>query len=455
MFKKIILTSVLLSFAPYNLYAQEPTLPMGLNNLIETTETEDDTDYSRFTLNGSIDNRFGTRLSNQRYQRDTSIAEIRLQTDIEYEGDVLTGKLVTDFIYDNVNRNTSQDFENGDGYIDLREANVEFRPNDFTDMKVGRQILTWGVGDLVFINDIFPKDWNSFFTGRNEIYLKAPSDAIKTSLFLDKANIDLVYMPRHDESRYIDGSRLSFFSQSLMSPSGKNDPIINAEERNDWFDEDEFADRIYKNIGSNELAAYYLNGFWKTPEGVNNSGNYYFPELSVYGASLRSPALNGILSLETGYYNSKDDSNGDNNSIRNSEFRYLIGYEKELSHDFTAGIQYYSEIMQDYGKYKSSVPVNGIIKDRTRELYTVRLTKMLLQQKLTLSLFNYYSPTDQDGYIRPKATYKKTDNLQFEIGGNIFWGNESNLSNGTDEQTTFFGQFEDNSNIYMGMKYSF
>ncbi len=60
---------------------------------------------------------------------------------------------------------------------------------------LGRQILTWGTGDLVFINDLFPKDWVSFFIGRDVEYLKAPSDALKVSAFSSWANLDLVYTP--------------------------------------------------------------------------------------------------------------------------------------------------------------------------------------------------------------------------------------------------------------------
>ncbi|MFW6031595.1 MAG: hypothetical protein ACOC9T_03300, partial [Myxococcota bacterium] len=32
-----------------------------------------------------------------------------------------------------------------------------------------------GTGDLVFLNDLFPKDWRSFLLGRDLDYLKAPS----------------------------------------------------------------------------------------------------------------------------------------------------------------------------------------------------------------------------------------------------------------------------------------
>ncbi|MED5520502.1 MAG: hypothetical protein VX459_02085, partial [Pseudomonadota bacterium] len=34
------------------------------------------------------------------------------------------------------------------------------------DIKVGKQVLTWGTGDYLFLNDLFPKDYQSFFAGR-------------------------------------------------------------------------------------------------------------------------------------------------------------------------------------------------------------------------------------------------------------------------------------------------
>jgi hypothetical protein len=47
-------------------------------------------------------------------------------------------------------------------------------------------------------------------------------------------------------------------------------------------------------------------------------------------------------------------------------------------------------------------------------------------------------PGDQDGYVRPSATYMLTDNWLVEARGNVFFGKDNN---------TFFGQFEDNSNL--------
>jgi hypothetical protein len=69
-----------------------------------------------------------------------------------------------------------------------------------------------------------------------------------------------------------------------------------------------------------------------------------------------------------------------------------------------------------------------------------------MNQNLTLSLFTFYSPSDEDAYLRPKIQYKIDDHWSAEIGGNIFVGEEDH---------TFFGQFEKNTNVYGGVRYSF
>ena len=101
------------------------------------------------------------------------------------------------------------------GEYDTRETWVFLRPADFLDIKIGRQILTWGTGELVFLNDLFPKDWRSFFIGRDPEYLKAPSDAAKFSFFTGLANLDVVYTPRFDPDRFVTGEYLSYWNASL------------------------------------------------------------------------------------------------------------------------------------------------------------------------------------------------------------------------------------------------
>ena len=46
--------------------------------------------------------------------------------------------------------------------LDVREAYIDSSSGP-VDLRLGRQIITWGVGDLIFLNDVFPKDYAAFF----------------------------------------------------------------------------------------------------------------------------------------------------------------------------------------------------------------------------------------------------------------------------------------------------
>jgi hypothetical protein len=217
--------------------------------------------------------------------------------------------------------------------------------------------------------------------------------------------------------------------------------------RREFFEDDETALRLYRNISNYELALYGYWGYWKSPAGFNSTlTRATFPELYVYGASIRGTLGMGIANAEVGYYDSVDDRTGDNPLVNNSEMRYLLGYTQEIARDFTAGVQYYVEQLLDYGNYEDSLSAGSYARDEFRHVTTLRLTKMLMNQNLMLSLFAYYSPSDEDVYMRPMVNYKASDHLMYEVGANVFFG---------DEDYTFFNQFHNNTNVYCGVRYSF
>ena len=59
----------------------------------------------------------------------------------------------------------------------------------------------------------------------------------------------------------------------------------------------------------------------------------------------------------------------------------------------------------------SSIPMT----DEFRHLVTMRLTRWLMGQNLQLSLFSYYSPSDNDGYLRPHILYRLDDAWFLEL----------------------------------------
>ena len=395
--------------------------------------------YDKYGIDayGFLEARGGLRLQEDLYEEDESIGELRLQTDLARDFEWAELKIKFDLLGDTVLDEID---------MDVRDLYLSFSPLDIMDVKVGRQILTWGTGDLLFVTDFFPKDWVSFFIGRDTEYLKAPSNAARVSLFFDLFNLDLVYVPEFCGSEYIDGSRLSYWNPLLGRIAGR-DFVFHDHEPDDFGGDSEYAIRLTKNMEGTEFALYGYYGFWQTPEGVEPAfSRLIYPQLSIIAASIRDALFGGIGYLEIGYYDSRDDGSGKDPNIRNSEFRFLAGFERELAQDFTGGFQYYLEYMQDYEEYEGHLPSGMNKKDEHRHVLTLRLTKLLMNQNLTLSFFTYYSPSDEDGYMRPKINYKINDQWIAELGGNIFFGSDDH---------TFFGQFKKNTNVYGGVRYSF
>lgn len=116
----------------------------------------------------------------------------------------------------------------------------------------------------------------------------------------------------------------------------------------------------------------------------------------------------------------------------------------------TVAAQYYLEHMLDFNKYKQALRdmmmPDDSARDEDRHTFTLRITWMLMNQNLVLSCFTRYSPSDKDIYLKPVATYKISDRWQAALGGDIFIG---------DEEYTFLGQFENNSNVHASLRCSY
>ena len=429
-----------------------PNLPQGLGGdagsgeSAETAseETTEDTDGPVFGLlndwriGGYVDARGGVRLGDRADQERVPLAETRAEIKAVRSWPDLTATIRTHLLADAVAEQHEPDLQSGEGALDLREANVLWRATDFLDIKAGRQILTWGTGDFVFLNDLFPKDYRSFFIGRRDTMLKAPSDAVKASVYTDLANLDVVYTPQFDSDRYIKGDRLSYFNPFDRRIVGDGTPL-DVRQPNDPFSDDEWAARLNRPIGRYDTALYFYDGYWKSPEGLlPGTQEATFPRLRTYGASVEGPVpeLGGIANAEVSYYDSLDDRDGTDPFTPNSQARLLLGYEREIVTNLTGSVQYFrTERLDD--------PQN---RDDRRTLWTVKLQKSWPGEQVTATLFAFYSPTAQDGYLRPRISWSPTDRWTLEAGVNWLFGADDD---------TRFGQLKDNTNAFVGARIGF
>ncbi|MDP2682362.1 MAG: hypothetical protein Q8P28_06095 [Deltaproteobacteria bacterium] len=364
------------------------------------------------------------------------LIEERAQISPLYEdpSGTFTAKAKLDFFHDAA---VDSDFD-----MDVREAYFTLQGGS-SDAKIGRQIITWGLGDLVFINDVFPKDWTAFIIGRPIEYFKKGIDGAKFGLYGEAVNGELIIIPTFEPDTLPDSRRLLYFDPL---PQVTNRDIKEPAEKPS---NTEIALRLYRSIYEFDTSLYFYKGYYRTPSSPKDSTltkvNHFYPELKVYGASTQGAAFGGVLSLEAGYYHSQDNA-GSDPEIENSQVRYLAGFQKAFAGDFTASVQYYVERMMNYEEYTKTLDSSFPRTDRTRELYSIRLAQLLHYQTIRLSLFTFYSPTDKDYFVNPEIKYNITDNLWTNLGANLFGGEQSSTS---------LGQFRHDDNVYWNIRYEF
>ncbi len=412
-----------------------PSLALAQDDDLWDEEWEDDEAGLPFT--GFIEAGLGFRLQDDPLiDSDLTLADLRARIETEWTPGSTTVNLKADAWYD--------DIENGIE-AEVRDLSIAFRAGDNVDVKIGRQVQTWGTGDLVFLNDLFPKDFVSFFSGRDDEYLKAPGNSIRLSRFGSAFNFDLVWSPIFEPDVYLDGTRFSFFSPVVganVAPS----PPLSAIEPDEGIGDGEIALRVFRNIEGDEYAAYAYYGYFKQPTALTGSFEPTFAPLAAFGASLRRPMGPGLFNAEVSYYSSRDDTDGTDPLLPNDQFRALAGYEWEAVPNFTVGLQYYLEATLDYDELEANSLNPAFEPDEYRHLLTNRLTYRAARDRHTFSLFTFYSPSDSDYYLRPAYTYRHSDQWSLTAGGNLFGG---------DEPQTFFNQLGDATNLYLRVRFNY
>jgi len=367
------------------------------------------------------------------------LAEERLRLEVGAESDAGDSALVSkvDFLNDNVAANSS---------IEVRELYGEYISDNY-EVRVGRQMLTWGVADRLFINDVFPKNWSAFFSGQPLEYMKIGSDMAKLFVFGSGWDVELALIPVAQFDVTPQSDRFVVFDPgfSVVKPEKK---LSNGEA----------AMRFHTKVGdTTDLALYAFKGFWHQPDkGItmmpanvtptNPMGlTIKYPRLNNYGLTVQDTFLGGVLSLEGGYYHSIDDNAGTDPFIANSQYRYLIGYEHELMTDVTLALQWYGEIMKNHAGYLATT-MDPVPQPKHRKIVTANIRALWMNQTLTTSLFVMGVGDGGGRMANPDINYAVNDSFSVNVGGHIFWS-------GPD--TWMLGTMKHDDNVYANVKWTF
>lgn len=323
---------------------------------------------------------------------------------------------------------------------ELREGYVDHAAGSW-DLRVGRQVVTWGHGDLVFVNDVWPKDHEALFAGRPLEYLKRGVDAVKLGAYPAFASFELVLAPAFRESRIPDARRFHLYDPM---PAVTNRETVKPGQ-GDW------GLRIYRDLAGWDGAIYLYRGYQRTPSlrpdslAAPTKITYFHPELSVYGASASGRAGDGVLSLELARYDSPQDRTGSDFAVPNSQTRALVAWQTQPWEDFSLNLQYYAERMHDYSAYRAALPAGFPVEQRTNHTLGFRATQFLLHQTLRLSVYASRTTGNGDYFANPELRYSFTDRVSVALGANVFGGKPSGQ----------FGQLSRDDNAYMLWRYEF
>jgi hypothetical protein len=363
------------------------------------------------------------------------LAEERLRVEMAAESDAddtnLTGKI--DFLDDHVSASAN---------VGVRELYGEYVTDAF-ELRIGRQMLTWGVADRLFINDVFPKDWAAFFSGKPLEYMKIGSDMAKISVFGDTWDAEITLIPVAQYDVMPGSGRFVVYSMPGVTGVQERDKSISGSEA---------AIRLHKTFGNVDLALYAFSGFWHQPDKGLSGANVIYPRLNMFGFTAQNTLFGGVLSLESGFYQSANDTSGANALIANSQYRYLIGYEREIATDVTLGLQFYGELMFQHAAYLASArpAFNAGFGPQPqpahRKILTVNLRALWLNQTLTTSLFAMKVGDGGGCMLNPDIHYAVSDELSINVGGHAFQGGPDSW---------MLGMMKHDDNVYINIKWGF
>ncbi len=315
-----------------------------------------------------------------------------------------------------------------------REAYLDYRMSSQVSVRAGRQVITWGVGDYLFVNDIFPKNYDAFFTGKPFDHMKEAVDGIKLNAFAGDTELEFVLArPRQDAAPA--GER---FIATAM-PAGV--PVTSADGRGG-----DVALRLARKFGRWD-AAVYAARYRSRDAGMSATGAGLLRESVLTrhaGASATGNIGSGVVLAEIAYSKSDVKAGGMNPFMPGERFKALLGYSREVGQDLNVILQYHHEAELDYDAYRAALAPAVVAVDRIQQTAYLRVQKRMFHQTLGLGI-QLFASFDGGKYANPFVSYSIADGLNLEAGANVFDG----------PATSRYGMMRHDKNVYASLRYSF
>lgn len=324
--------------------------------------------------------------------------------------------------------------------IELREAYFDYT-SDKWDLRIGRQIIIWGKADGLRITDLVsPYDMTEFLA-RDYDDIRLPVDAVKLRFLRESMDIELLWLPIVQAGILpLAGNPwapeppdFSAFQKVILEkPNLPEKTLANSE----------LGGRISFYLPGVDLAVsslytwndFPLGGAKISGDTLTISQNFY--RYGFVGADFSIPMADFVLRGETAFYFGKHFESKNQGDYKRNSLTALIGLDWYPGGDWTLSGQISGTQIVDYHQQ--------IADDEHTWLSTLSISKALFRNTLKLSTFAYMGLGESNLFNRSSIDYALTDEFHLLTGVDIFRGKGG-----------MFGQFEDNSEVWLKAKYIF
>jgi hypothetical protein len=157
----------------------------------------------------------------------------------------------------------------------------------------------------------------------------------------------------------------------------------------------------------------------------------------MYGLNFSRPVFSTVIRGELGYFAHRRFSDLNMQILTSDYFQGMLGLDFTGPWGSSVSLQAIHSQIMDYQ--------SGMVDDETEQMATVMLSGSFLRETVIASVLGLADVNEDAGLGRLDVSYAWSDALKISLGGFFLWGNED----------TLFGQFSENDNIYLKIKYSF
>ncbi|MDN4754203.1 hypothetical protein QYZ87_06640 [Porphyromonadaceae bacterium W3.11] len=327
--------------------------------------------------------------------------------------------------------------------LNLREAYLSYEKGNL-DLRIGRQIIVWGVADALCITDkVSPFDYSEFLA-QDYDDIRIPVNALRAKYTWQSITfeallnpvVNFFIIPIDKENPWALRFQNTPLPYTIDLESGKPEKRLKNME---------YGGRITVNLRGIDLSISALRTWNKMPalcinlaeDGRSQQIAGKYNRMTMVGADCSFPISQMVVRCETAYYIGEAQGGIiQQEAPRRNSINTLLGVDWYPGSDWNISVQYSH-------KYTSG-NMTGLSIHRNEGLATARISKEFLQNMLKISTFAYYDVTNRGIFNRLSASYALNDQVELTAGYDYF-----NAKKGK------FAMYANNSESWVKVKYSF